>query len=379
MQADGIVDVTLHHVAVTPATTWSFVSLRLGDGTRGWGEATLVRTPALLGQPACAARQALAGQRLADLDSWIRTLAPADIAQAAIRSALEQAALDARGRQAGCSAATLLNGGYARSSIPLYANINRRTVDRSPRGFSESATHAVAAGYTTLKMAPFDAVTPANASRPEGRALIAQGLQRIAAAKEAAGHDVQIYVDCHWRFDEAAAATVLDEIAALGVTWFECPLPETPDAMNALRQLRARANRQGVRLAGLEELTHADAFVPWLQAGCYDVIMPDVKYAGGISGVLRVGEIAAQYATACAPHNPTGPLCHAASLIACGVGSGMERLEHQYDESPAFHELVGTGLPAVIHGMAALPTGPGLGVQLVESVLDRLATNPAQA
>jgi galactonate dehydratase len=95
----------------------------------------------------------------------------------------------------------------------------------------------------------------------------------------------------------------------MGVTWFECPLPETPEAIGALRKLRAESNALGMRLAGLEELTHPDAFRPWLEAGCYDVVMPDVKYAGGISGVLRVAELAAQYATACAPHNPTGPVC----------------------------------------------------------------------
>lgn len=64
----------------------------------------------------------------------------------------------------------------------------------------------------------------------------------------------------------------------------------------------------GYTLTRLDELTHPDAFRPWPEAGCDDVVMPDVKYAGGISGVLRVAELAAQYATACAPHNPMGPV-----------------------------------------------------------------------
>ena len=47
----------------------------------------------------------------------------------------------------------------------------------------------------------------------------------------------------------------------------------------------------------------------------------------------------------------------------------MERLEHQYDESPAFLELVGAGLPPVIHGIADMPTGAG------HSFLTRLQDN----
>lgn len=378
MYADDILNVKLHHVAVTPATTWSFVALHLADQTVGWGEATLVGTPALLTAPLVSARQALVGLRLPDLDAWRQAAPPVDMAQAAIASALEQATLDARGQQEGRSAAALL-GGCVRASVPVYANINRRTVNRSPQGFIESAAHAIAAGYTTLKIAPFDGVTPATASSPEGRALTEAGLQRIAATKAAAGDAVQVYVDCHWRFDETAAGVVLDEVAALGVTWFECPLPETRETMVPLRQLRSRANALGVRLAGLESLTHPEAFMPWLQAGAYDVVMPDVKYAGGISGVLRVGELAARHATVCAPHNPTGPLCHAASLIACGVGPHMVQLEHQYDETPLFSALVDGGLPPITHGMSALPEDPGLGVRPFAALMNQLATLPEAA
>lgn len=368
MNAEDIRAIALHHVQVTPKTIWSFLELNLADGTTGWGEATLARAPQSLDAPAATAKQALAGHTLAGLDDFIAAQGIAPLPQASIASALEQAAWDARAQQAGCSAAQL-RGAPARDRVALYANMNRRTTDRSPTGFFISAQQAVAAGYSALKIAPFDQVTPDNDSTPEGRRFIDEGLARVAAVRQAAGPDVQVYVDCHWRFTPLTASGVLRELAMLGVTWFECPLPETPDAMGALRKLRAESNALGMRLAGLEELTHPDAFRPWLEAGCYDVVMPDVKYAGGISGVLRVAELAAEHATACAPHNPTGPVCHAASLAACAIGTNMEMLEHQFDETPAFWDLVGGDLPRPHRGVSALPTGKGLGVAIRRGLL----------
>ena len=215
-------------------------------------------------------------------------------------------------------------------------------------------------------------VTPETDATPEGRRLIEAGLSRVAAVRQAAaaaGTGIHLYVDCHWRFSAATAAVVLRELADLGVVWFECPLPETAANMGALRRLRGQANARGVRLAGLEELTHAEAFRPWLEAGCYDVVMPDVKYAGGIGGVLKVAELAAGFNTACAPHNPTGPVCHAASLVACALGPNMEMLEHQFDETPNFWDIVDGDLPQPLGGISRLPQGDGLGVALRRSAL----------
>lgn len=369
MTSDLIRNIALHHVRVSPKTVWSFVEMRLADGTTGWGEASLMRGPQALDAPAAAAREVLIGAPLPVLDRFIAAQGITAQPQAAIASALEQASWDVRARQAGCSAARL-RGAPVRASVPLYANMNRRTVDRSPAGFFLSAQQTLAAGYTTLKIAPFDDVTPETDATPEGRRLIEAGLSRVAALRQAGGADVQIYVDCHWRFSAPTASVVLRELADLGVVWFECPLLETTANMAAIRRLRGQANAQGMRLAGLEELTHADAFRPWLEAGCYDVVMPDVKYAGGIQGVMRVAELAARHHTACAPHNPTGPVCHAASLIACALAPHMEMLEHQFDETPAFWDIVEGDLPRPYDGISRLPEGLGLGLALRDSVLN---------
>lgn len=363
MKNPSIKDIALKHVRVSSKTVWSFIQLNLEDGTTGWGEASLIPAPQALDAHAAQAHTALVGASLETLDAFVTGGGIKPIAQAAVASAIEQASWDVRARLAGCSAASL-DGAPVRTHVALYGNINRRTEDRSPAGFLQSAKETLAAGYTTMKIAPFDGVTPSNSATPEGQALVQAGLARVAAVREAGGTNLSLYVDCHWRFNPETAATVLHALADLNVVWFECPLPEIPENMTALQLLRSQANTRGMRQAGLEELTHPDAFLPWLAAGCYDVVMPDVKYAGGIGGLIRVAEFAAQHGTACAPHNPTGPLCHAASLIASAKAPNMERLEHQFDETPEFWSMVEGDLPQPIKGTTRLSKGPGLGVAL---------------
>ena len=98
--------------------------------------------------------------------------------------------------------------------------------------------------------------------------------------------------------------------------------------------------------------------------------MPDVKYCGGIGPLVEIGDLAARHGAACAPHNPTGPICHAASLAACAALAPPLLLELQWDETPWFYELA-PATPRPANGESALPEGAGLGVELDLAALSR--------
>ena len=120
--------------------------------------------------------------------------------------------------------------------------------------------------------------------------------------------------------------------------------------------MRGQANAAGVRLAGAELFIGAEGFRPLLERGLYDVVMPDVKYAGGPHECLRIAELAARHGAACSLHNPSGPVCHAHSLHLSAALAGEERLEYQHGETPRFYQIA-PGLEAPRGGSAALP-GP---------------------
>ena len=92
---------------------------------------------------------------------------------------------------------------------------------------------------------------------------------------------------------------------------------EEPGAIPALKRWRALCNARGMVLAGLETQIGLAAFEPYLSAGAYDVVMPDVKYVGGLVETVAVAERAAACGVAVSPHNPSGPVCHA---CRCNAG-----------------------------------------------------------
>ncbi|HVJ24539.1 MAG TPA: enolase C-terminal domain-like protein, partial [Burkholderiales bacterium] len=264
---------------------------------------------------------------------------PSDLVGAAAFSAIEQATWDVKARKAGRPLAELL-GGAKRDRVALYANINRGTTDRTPGGFAARAREAAALGFQAIKIAPFDKMD--------------EGYARIAAAAGAIAGRAELQVDCHWRFDLKKAHEALAECGRLGVTWFECPIPETPENYPAIKRLRAKANAAGMRLAGAETFIGAEGFRPLLEQGLYDVVMPDVKYAGGLAECLRIAELAARHGCAVSLHNPSGPVCHAHSVHLSAALETSERLEYQHGETPKFFEIA-PGLEAPAGGSAALP------------------------
>ncbi len=206
---------------------------------------------------------------------------------------------------------------------------------------------------------------------PDFASRLGAGLARIAAVRQAIGPEPRLRVDCHWRFDPEGAALMIDAAAEHRPDWIECPIPESSETIVEIARLRQRANGLGIRLAGLEHGVGVEAFAPYAEAGAYDVAMPDAKYAGGIAPMLAIGTALDLHGVAVSPHNPSGPIAHAASLHLSAALAGFERLELQFDESPLFAELIG-GAPADFAApVCALPAGPGLGVAIDGQTLDR--------
>lgn len=366
MQGDRIRRITPVFRRISEKTIWSFVIVETEDGLLGTGEATVPGQEEVLEQEIAALATAQVGARChPDTMTSTAHLAAGGLPRAAAWSALDQAIWDIAAQRAGKPLHALL-GPLRRDCVPLYANINRRTTDRSPAGIAASGRDAVAAGYSAFKIAPFDGLTPLSAGSQDGRRLITTGIARVAALRQAIGPESELMVDCHWRFDAASAIVALRELDPFHLYWLECPLPETAENLPALKQLRSAANAIGTRLAGAEQMSTLSAFEPFLESGAYDVMMPDVKYAGGLREMLRIATAFARAGVDFSPHNPTGPICHAASLHVSAVAESFTRLELQFDESPAFRNIVVGDLPQPQTGVSQLPSAKGLGVRLLE-------------
>jgi galactonate dehydratase len=365
--------VEAHALQATPKTLWCFLKLSSDDGFTGWGEFT-INFPK---DEIVTAFKSIHGQ-FTDSDFSLDgpRRGPAMMDQrvpSAIYTALDQAVFDLHAQRQGWKLVHLLAPECRNDSVALYANINRGVVERTPEAFAARAVQAQAAGFKALKMAPFDGMSPDLCQSEEGRALLHAGSARIEAVRDAIGPEMSLMVDCHWRFDVKTANEALGFLTDAGVSWYECPLEETMDAIEPLLKLRAKANERGMRLAGCEKFTGWAQFQPFVENAVYDVIMPDAKYAGGMREIMSVGERAMQHGVAVSLHNPSGPISHAVSLhIAVALDNGMP-LEFQFNETPLFDGIADGVIPPRT-GRSTLPDGIGIGIGLLEDRLTPLAS-----
>jgi L-alanine-DL-glutamate epimerase-like enolase superfamily enzyme len=135
---------------------------------------------------------------------------------------------------------------------------------------------------------------------------------RLDAAREAIGDDVELYVDANGAFEPKEALAWAKRYAGeWGVTWFEEPV--SSGELNGLRFVRERAPLE----VAAGEYAYAPADFRNL-LGRVDCLQADVTRCGGISGLLRVAGFAEVHALPlsghCAPAASAHPLCAAPTL-----------------------------------------------------------------
>jgi galactonate dehydratase len=330
---------------VSTRTRWHFVVLREGDMT-ATGECSDSGAVDRLVEHLAAVSPLLARDDvLAELARWVAETEDRFVA-ATLMGGLEQLLVDRAAQAAGEPAWKWL-GGSALETVPVYANINRMPGGRAPADVAAMAGRAIAAGFHAVKCAPFDVPEP-------DRPLVDVGLARLRAIRDAVGDDIELKMDCHERLAAEEVHQILPALADLGVGWIEdaFAIERTDD----LRVLRAATS---LPLAGGELMFHQDEARAAVAERLVDVLMPDVKHAGGITRALDIAR--AFPGLAISPHNPSGPVATAASAHLFAACPNATVLEYQFGEVPWRSELV-YGAETIVDGRLRLSDRPGLGV-----------------
>ncbi len=185
----------------------------------------------------------------------------------------------------------------------------------------------------------------------------------IRAAREAIGPANWLMVDpggsdAYWPNGYKWALRTAEMLKDYDVTWFEEALK--PDALDDYVALRRNAP---VPIAGGEVLTRRQAFQPWLQAGAFDIVQPDVTKVGGISEERRIGWMAQENGVKFIPHGWNTALGLAADLQLASAFPDTDFVEY-LTGSPYIDDIVAQRWQLDSEGMLAIPDAPGLGVEL---------------
>ena len=336
-------------------------------GITGWGEVTTYPGP--VANRAIAAMIAQAGDFLAGEDAnqierlWHRTFRSFTYmgsrgATTALISAIDIALWDIRGQELGLPIYQLL-GGPVRDSIALYTHPPEpRTV---PDAIAD-ARQIVDAGYEAFKFDPMMRFIPGNHGGYIDGQLSREGMatadEIVGAVREAVGPDIEILVDAHGMYNVPTAIELANRLARHDIHWFEEPVPV--ESYRALEQVRKEV---GVKISVGERLHTRWEFVPILEKGLADFIMPDVTWTGGISELRKIAAMAEAYYVPVSPHDAGGPINILAGAHVMMTTPNFYKLETSRYELSAYSALIEPGLD-IRNGRLTVPDGPGLGAEI---------------
>lgn len=275
-------------------------------------------------------------------------------------SGIDIALWDILGKVTGQPVGRLLGGRY-RERVRPYASI----LMEQPEALADHLLALKEVGFRAFKIG----------WGPFGRVSNALDEAIVRAARDAIG-DGWLMVDAggsdaHWHQGYKWAIRTAHMLAEYDVYWFEEAL--VPDALDDYVALRRAAP---VPIAGGEVLTRRQAFQPWLQAGAFDIVQPDVTKVGGISEERRIGWMAQENGVRFIPHGWNTAVGLAADLQLASAFANTDFVEY-LTGSPYIDEIVATRWQLDDDGMLPIPTGPGLGIELDTDALSRYTDDAA--
>jgi galactonate dehydratase len=347
------------------APRWVFLRVDTDEGITGWGEPVVEGRAETVRTAVDELSDLVVGEDPLRIEDHWQTLTKGGfyrggpVLSSAV-AGIDQALWDIAGKSLGVPVHQLL-GGPVRDRVRMYTWIGGDEPDEA----ADRAREQVEAGFTAVKMNGSGALDRIDTVRHTTEVV-----DRVAAVREVIGPDRDVVIDFHGRMSTAMSRRLLPLLEPLFPMFVEEPvLPEFA------RDLGAITRHTSVPIATGERLYSRHDFRDVLPTGIA-VAQPDVSHAGGISEVRRIAALAETWDVSIAPHCPLGPISLAASLqiafatpnfliqeqsVGIHYNHGNDVLDYLADPTPL----------RFVDGYAALPTAPGLGIEIDAAAVER--------
>ena len=279
-------------------------------------------------------------------------------------SALDIALWDLAGKATGLPVCALL-GGKVRDKVAVYATGLYYTEGEFPDRLLDEARGYVAAGFKGMKT-------------KVGGLSIAEDVARVRALRDAIGPDIHLMVDANEAYNATTAIRIGQQLADLDLVWFEEPV--NAQDLDAYLEVKAALP---MAIAGGENLRTRYEFKPYLTRRAYDIVQPDIMHCGGITEMQRICAMANACGIQVNPHVWGSPVMIAATLHlaatlppcppARNAQPYMQEPVMEFDRTPSAIRQELCAVPFDQEdSFVRVPTGPGLGIEVDEEVVERL-------
>jgi D-galactarolactone cycloisomerase len=274
-------------------------------------------------------------------------------------SGIDIALWDLKGRALGLPVHVLM-GGPIRERVRAYATgLYRRDLPDHETYLREEAVSYVEAGFTAMKLKTGWGV--------------AEDVRLTRALRDEIGPDVELMVDANHAYDAVDALRYARAVEELDIGWFEEPV--APEDYDGYREVKAGGT---IPVAGGECSFTRFGFRRLIAERLVDIAQPDTCAAGGLSECKKIADMAQAFGVRYVPHCWGTGIARAAALQLLavlphnppGLYATEPLLEFDMSEHP-IRDAVTTEPIVQEGGWARVPTGPGLGIEIDRSALER--------
>lgn len=245
-----------------------------------------------------------------------------------------------------------------------------------PKDYYDVVKDAMAEGYDAVKIDPVFAPLE---ERPMAEVMATQGnqirgcyrehdltrsVERIAAAREAGGPDLDIIVEIHSLLDANTAALLGQALEPYRIMYYEEPtMPCNPGVFKHIKE------RCKLPLATGERSYTRWGFRQFFEDRTLDIIQPDLCNTGGITETKKICDMAQVYDVGVQIHVCGGPIATAAALqVEAAIPNFVIHEEHNANLLKIFKES-GKYYHAPVNGFYEVPELPGIGQEMSEQAM----------
>jgi galactonate dehydratase len=341
---------------------FTLVKIETDSGIVGWGEGTLGwKETAVREMIKDFARRYVIGHNPFDIEAlWFKLYQVEHNTGPVMYSAMagiETALWDIVGKACGQPVYNLV-GGKVRDRVRVYANGWYNSMSDLGK-LSERAQDVLGRGYKAMKFDPFGP-----GGREIGPSELRGACKAVESLRKVVGDDIEILLEFHGRFSPSMALEAIRAMVPYHPTWCEEPIPAHND--EAMTHIVAASP---LRVATGEHTYSRYGFLSLLRQNGAHVIQPDLVYSGGFLETKKIAAMAEAYYVSVAPHNCDGPLRTIASIHLCANIPNFMILETFEDYDVPWRMQLVPDAPRVKDGYYEVPTGPGWGLTVDESVI----------